>query len=169
VIHRYGIEIEVCECFPKIPRRNARHSHRRHGLDFVKTEFQKFAVGDGVNVGVIGTCAVPGHHQGRAFVQIVHDCGMPLMKHAVHRLCGFVRLLVSITVDVHEGVSRPVGRRLAGQSGAVSFALEVAVEPVNHFVPAVGIDQHDNLFSDLLDHWLLRYGQAVRKFEHGFG
>ena len=103
-------------------------------------------------------------------MQVVHDRGMPLMKHAVHGFCGFVRLLVGVAVDVDECVLGPVRGRLARQCVAVSFALEIAVEPVDHFVPAVGIgngiDQHNQLFPDPADHGLLRYDQAVRKFEH---
>ena len=139
----------------------------------MKAEFKKFSIGNRINVGVVRPGAVPRHQQGHTLMQVVHHGWVPLIKHSVHGFCGFVGLLMRIAVDIDEGVLRPVGRRLAGKRGAVSFALEIAIEPVHHLVPAIGIgngiDQHDYVFPDSLDHRLLRCNQPVREFDHGFG
>ena len=141
--------------------------------DFVEAHREEFGVGDGIDVGVVGAGAVPGHHERRAFVQVVDDGGMPLVEHAVHGFGGFVGLLVGVAVDVDEGVLRPVGRRLAGERVAVGFAFEIAVEPVDHFVAAVGVgdgvDEDDDFFADAADHGLLGNREAVGEFDHGFG
>jgi hypothetical protein len=161
------------KCFPKIPRRNSGHAHRGHGLHLVKAERQKLAVGDGINVGVVRAGSVPRHHQRHAFVQIVNNRRVPLVKHAMHGLGGFVCLLVSVTIDVDERILRPVGRRLARERVAVGPALEVAIEPVDHLVAAVGIgngiDQNDDSFPDPPNHRLLRHRQSVGQLNHGLG
>ena len=122
---------------------------------------------------VVGAGAVPGHQQRDRFVQVVHDGGVPLVEHAVHRLRGLVRLLVGVAVDVDERVLRPVRRRLARQGAVVGLALQVAVEPLDHLVAAVGVgdgvDEHHDLLADAPDHGLLGDGEAVGQLQHGFG
>ena len=70
----------------------------------MKTEFKKFSVSNGINIWVVGTCAVPSHQEWRAFVQIVNHRRVPLMKHTVHSFGGLVRLLMRVTIDVDKGV-----------------------------------------------------------------
>ena len=161
------------EGLAEIPGGDAGHAHGRQSLDFVKAQLQKLGVSDGIDVRVVGARAVPGHQERLAFVQIVHDGGMPIVKHAVHGLGGLVRLLVSVAIDIDEGVLRPVGRRLPGQSGAVGLAFEIAVEPLHHLVASVGIgdgvNENDEVLADALDHGLFGNCQAVGHFQHGFG
>ena len=106
-------------------------------------------------------------------MQIVDDRGVPLVEHAVNGFGGFVSLLVGVAVDVDEGVLRPVRGRLAGKRVAVGFAFEIAVEPVDHFVAAVGIgdwvDEDHNFLADAADHGLVRNREAICQFDHGFG
>ena len=123
VVHGHGIEIKMAEGFAEIPGGDAGHAHGGHGLYFVKTHFQKFGVGDGIDVGVVRAGAVPGHQEGHAFVQVMDDGGMPFVKHAVDGFGGFVSLLMGVAIDVHEGVFGPVRRRHAGKRGAIGFAF----------------------------------------------
>src|SRR4029453_6846246 len=110
VIHGNGIEVEMGECFPEVPGRYAGHSHASQGFDFMKTYLQKFGVGDGIDIRVVGPSAVPGHKHGRAFVQIVHNGRVPFMKHTMNGLGGFMTLLMCVAIDVAERVLSPVGR-----------------------------------------------------------
>ena len=173
MIHGDRIQVEVGEGLAEVPCGDAGHAHGRQSLDFVKAQLQKLGVSDGIDVRVVGAGAVPGHQEGFAFVQIVHDRGMPLVKHAVHGLGGLVGLLVSVTIDIDEGVLRPVGRRLPGQGGAVGFAFEITIEPLHHLVAAIGVgdgvDENHELLADALDHGLFGNRQAIRHFQHGFG
>ena len=50
----------MAEGFAEIPGGYAGHAHGGHGLDFVKTHFEKFGVGDGIDIRVVGAGAVPG-------------------------------------------------------------------------------------------------------------
>ena len=63
-----------------------------------------------------------------------------------------------VAVVVVEDVVAPVRRRHLGQVLVVGLALEVAVEPVDHLVAAVGlgdgVDEDDDVLADLLDHRL---------------
>ena len=78
---------------------------------------------------------------------------------------------VAVVVVVH--VVAPVRRRLVGQVVVVRLALEVAVEPVDGLVAAVGlrhrVDQDDHVPADLLDHRLLRDGEPVRELHDHLG
>ena len=102
----------MAEGFAEIPSGNAGHAEGGHGLDFMKAELEEFRVGDGIDVGVVWTGTVPGHHEGRAFMKIVDNGGMPFVKHAVNGLGGFVSLLMGVAIDIDEGVLGPVRRRL---------------------------------------------------------
>src|SRR3954464_14632212 len=97
------------EGLAEIPGRDARHSHCRHGLNFVKAQFKKFRVSDGIDVRVVGAGAVPRHQKRRAFMQIMYHRGVPVVEHAVYSLGGLVSLLMSVAVDVNESTLRPIG------------------------------------------------------------
>ena len=139
----------------------------------VEAQLEELAVGDGVDVRVVGAGAVPGEQEGNGLVQVVHDRRVVLVEHAVHGPGGLVHLLVGVAVDVHERVLRPVGRRLSGQAVEVGLALQEAVEPLHHAVAPVGVrdgvDEHHDLLADGPDHRPLRHGQAVRQLQHGLG
>src|SRR5713101_8197753 len=139
----------------------------------MKAELEEFRIGDGINVGVVGAGAIPGHQERDAFMKVVDDGGMPFVKHAVNGLGGFVSLLVGVAVDVHEGVLGPVGGRLTRKRVVIGLALEVAIKPVDHFVATVGIgngvDEHDDVFADAANHGQLGNGQAVGELDSGFG
>ena len=141
-------------------------------MDFMKAELEEFRIGDGIDVWVVRPGTVPGHHEGRAFVKIVDNGGMPFVKHAVNGLGGFVSLLMGVTIYVDEGVFGPVRRRLARQSGPIGLTLEVAIEPLHHFVATIGIrngiDENDELFADVADVRLVGDGESIGEFEHSF-
>ena len=113
----------MAEGFAEIPGGDAGHAHGGHGLDFVKTHLEKFGVGDGIDIGVVGAGAVPGQQKGDAFVKVMDHGGMPFVKHAVNGFGGFVSLLVSVTIDVHVSVFGPVRGRHARECGAIGFAF----------------------------------------------
>ena len=54
-------------------------------------------------------------------MQIMHNCRMPLMKHAMNGFGRLVGLLVSIAVDINESVFRPIRRRLTRQGRTIRF------------------------------------------------
>jgi len=97
---------------------------------------------------------------------------MPFVKHAVNGPSGFVSLLMGVAIYIDEGVFGPVRRRLAGGGSPIGLTLEVAIEPLHHFVAAIGIrngiDEDDELFADASDVWLVRDREAIGEFEDGF-
>ena len=163
----------MAEGFAEIPGGDAGHAHGGHGLDFVKTQFEKLGVGDGIDIGVVGAGAVPGYQKGHAFVKIMDHRGMPFVKHAVNGFGGFVSLLVSVAIDVHESILGPVRGRHARESGAIGFAFQIFVKPFDDFVAAIGIghgiDQHDQIFRECAESSAFRSGEAVGEFQHRFG
>ena len=158
---------------PKFHVHDPGHPEAGHGFDLVKAQRQEFAEGDGIDVGIVGSGAVPGHQQRHAFVQIVHDHGVPFEEHAADGLGGLVRQLVRIAVDVHERVLGPVRRRLPRQRVPVRPALEIPVEPFDLLVAAVGIgyriDEHHHVLADPANHGLLGNGQPISEFQHRLG
>src|SRR5208283_963201 len=98
--------------------------------------------------------------------------GMPVEEHARDGLGGFLRELVSVAIDVYENVFSPIGRSFAREGGAIVFALEVAIEPLDLFVAAVRIgdrvDKDDEIFADAANHRLIGNGEAIGEFEDGF-
>ena len=74
----------------------------------MEAQRQELGVGDRIDVGVVGTRAVPRHEQWHRLVQVVHDRRMPLVEHAVDCFSGFVRLLMRVAIDVDEGVFGPI-------------------------------------------------------------
>ena len=58
------------------------------------------------------------------------------------------------------------------QRGAIGFAFQVTIEPVNHLAAPIGIgngvDEHNELLADVLDHRLLGCGEPVRQFQNSF-
>ena len=105
-------------------------------------------------------------------MKIVDYRGMPFLKHAVNGPSGFVSLLMGVAIYIDERVFGPVRRRLAGGGSPIGLTLEVAIEPLNHFVAAIGIrngiDEDDELFADASDVWLVRDREAIGEFEDGF-
>ncbi len=106
-------------------------------------------------------------------MEIVNHGGMPLVEHAVDGFGGFLSLLVCVAIDVHKNVFAPVGRGLPRQRIAIRFALQVAVEPVDLLVAAVGIrnriDEDDQIFANMANHGLIGNRKAIGQFKHGFG
>ena len=170
VIHRHGIREHVRKAVAEIPGADSGHPEAGHGFDLVKAQRQEFAEGDGVDVGIVGTGAVPGHEQRHALVQVVHDHGMPIEEHPADGLGGLVRELVRIAVDVHERVLGPVRRRLPRQRVPVRPALEIPVEPLDLLVAAVRIgyriDENDHLLAYPANHGLIGNGEPISEFQH---
>jgi hypothetical protein len=173
VIGRDGIEIEMSEVVAEVPGPHARHAESGERLHLVEAQLQTLVVGERVDVLVDRPGAVPGHEQRHALVHVVDHLRMPGPHHAEHGLGGRVHLLVRIAVDVDKGVFRPVGRCLPRQPAQVGPALEIAVEPFDLLVAAVGIgdrvDEHHELLANAPDQRLLRNREAIGELERRLG
>ncbi len=92
---------------------------------------------------------------------------MPFVKHAMNGLGGFLGLLVGVAIDVDENIFAPVGGSLTRESVAIGLAFEVAVEPIDLFVTAIGIgngiDEDDEIFADAANHGLFGGGEGDRR------
>ena len=155
------------------PRPDAGHAERRQRLHLVERGLEPLVDRDRIEVDVVRPRAVPGVQQRDRLVQVVHDLRVVLVEHPVHGLRDLQRLLVRVAVVVVEDVVAPVRRRHLRQVLVVRLALEVAVEPVDHLVAAVGlgdrVDEHDHVLADLLDHGLVRDRQPVGELHDHLG
>jgi len=104
VVHGDGIQEKFGEAFAEVPSGDAGHGRDGQGLDFMEAEGEKFSEGDGINVGVVGAGAVPGHEKWHAFMEIVDDGGVPIEEHVSDGFGGFLGELMGVAIDVHKNV-----------------------------------------------------------------
>ena len=106
-------------------------------------------------------------------MQVVDHCRVPVEKHPRHRFRRFVGQLVRVAVAVDKGVFRPVRRRNARQRRDIGLALEIAVEPFDHLVAPVSVqdrvDEHHRVLADAADHRLLGHREPVGQLKHRLG
>ena len=170
VVGRDGVEVVEPPRLAEAPGPDARHAERRQALDLVERGLEPLGDRDRIEVHVVRAGAVPRVEQRDRLVEVVHGRRVVVVEHPVDGLRQLQGLLVRVAVVVVEDVEAPVRRRSLGQVLPVGLALEVAVEPVDGLVPAVGlrdrVDENDQVLADVADHRLLGDGEPVGELHH---
>ena len=173
VVDADRVEEDVLPAVAEAPRPDAGHAGRREGADLGQRHGEPLAEQDRIEVGVEGPRAVPGLQERDGFVEVVDDRRVVVEEHPGHGLRGLKGHLVRVAVVVVEDVMAPVGRRFRRQAVIVGLALEIAIEPVDLLVAAVGlgdgVDEDEDVPADPLDHRLIGHGQAVGQLHDHLG